>query len=54
MVHYNIELITAEGRIEVLPDDCRLLNISVLVLAETHLDSSIPNNVISLPGYMSL
>ena len=51
IVHYNIESITANGRIEALSDICKTLNISVLVLTETHLDETIPNNIITLSGY---
>ena len=51
IVHYNIDSITANGKIEALTDVCKTLNISVLVLTETHLDQTIPNNIISLIGY---
>ena len=51
IVHYNIESITANGRIEALSDVCKCLNISVLILTETHLDETIPNNIITLSGY---
>ena len=49
--HYNIDSITANGKIEALSDVCTSLNISVLVLTETHLDQTIPNIVVSLIGY---
>ena len=39
VVHYNINSITAEGRI------------SVLILTETKLHCSIPSNILTIPGY---
>ena len=51
VVHYNIESITADGFIEALSDVCKTVNISVLILTETHLDNTIPNNILSLSGY---
>ena len=51
VVHYNIDSLTANGRIETLSDVCNNLNISVLILTETHLDDTIPNNVMALTGY---
>ena len=51
VVHYNINSITAEGRIEALADVCKTLNISVLILTETKLHCSIPSNILTIPGY---
>ena len=51
VIHYNIDSLTANGRMETLTDVCKILNISVLILTETHLDETIPNNVIAIPGY---
>ena len=51
VVHYNINSITAESRIDTLTDVCTTLNISVLLLTETKLDSTIPNNILTIPGY---
>ena len=51
VVHYNIDSLTANGRIEALSDVCKSLNISVLILTETHLDETKPNNVIALTGF---
>ena len=38
-------------RIEQLTDICRTLRIDVLILSESKLDQTIPNNLITLPGY---
>ena len=51
VVHYNINSITAEGRLEALTDVCKTLNISVLILTETKLHANIPNNILTIPGY---
>ena len=51
IIHYNINSIMAEGRIEQLSNHCRLLNINVLVLTETKLDQLIPNSLLMIPGY---
>ena len=51
IVHFNIDSITANGKIEAPSEVCNILNISVLVLTETHLDHTIPNNIVSITGY---
>ena len=51
IVHYNINSITAEGRLDQLADICNLLNLSVLVITESKLDETIPTNLITIPGY---
>ena len=51
IVHFNIDSITANGKIEALSEVCNTLNVSVLVLTETHLDETIPNNIVSLSGF---
>ena len=51
VVHYNINSITAEGRLEELIDTCKTLNVAVLCLTESKLDSTIPNNILKLDGY---
>ena len=51
IVHFNIDSITANGKIEALSEVCNTLNVSVLVLTETHLDETIPNNVVFLSGF---
>ena len=51
IVHYNINSILANDRIEQLTDICRTLRIDVLILSESKLDQTIPNNLITIPGY---
>ena len=51
IVHFNINSLTAEGRLETLTDLCKTLNIHVLILTESKLDETIPNNNIAIPGY---
>ena len=51
VVHFNIDSILAEGRQEQLTKMCRILPISVLVITETKLDQTIPNNLIMINGY---
>jgi hypothetical protein len=41
----------ATDRIEQLTDICKTLNIDVLILSESKLDQTIPNNLITIPGY---
>ena len=50
-MHYNINSILADGRLEELQYTCDLLNIAVLVINESKLNDTIPNNIISLKGY---
>ena len=51
IVHFNINSITAEGKLEALTDLCQTLNIHVLVISESKLDPTIPNHIIAIPGY---
>ena len=51
VVHYNINSILANDRIEQLTDICTTLRIDVLILSESKLDQTIPNNLITIPGY---
>jgi hypothetical protein len=51
IVHYNVNSILAEGRIDLLSDYCKTLNIDVLIITESKLDQTIPNNLITIPGY---
>ena len=51
IVHYNINSILAPDRIEQLTDICKSLKIDVLVITESKLDQTIPNNLITIPGY---
>ena len=51
IVHFNINSITANGRIDQLSTICDTLKVDVLILTETKLDCSIPNNLLSIKGY---
>ena len=51
IVHYNINSITAEGRLDQLSDICATLNLDVLIITESKLDQTIPSNLITIPGY---
>ena len=51
IVHYNVNSITANGRLDQLSDICSILKLDVLILTESKLDDTIPSNLISLPGY---
>ena len=44
IVHYNINSITADNRLEQLSDICNILNLAVLVITESKLDDTIPTN----------
>ena len=51
IVHYNINSILAPDRIDQLHEICQLLKIDVLIISESKLDQTIPNNLIKIPGY---
>ena len=51
IVHYNINSILAHDKLEQLTAVCRLLNIDVLILTESKLDSNIPSNLLTIAGY---
>ena len=51
IVHYNINSITAEGRLNQLSDICSILYSDVLIITESKLDQTIPNNLITITGY---
>ena len=51
IVHFNINSITAEGRLEQLTDVCSILKVDCLVLTESKLSQEIPSSIISLSGY---
>ena len=51
IVHYNINSLLATDRIEQLTDICNTLKIDVLILSESKLDQTIPNHMITIPGY---
>ena len=51
IVHYNINSILAHDKLEQLSAVSRLLGIDVLILTESKLDSTIPDNIITLSGF---
>ena len=51
IVHYNINSITADDRLDQLSDICKTLNLDVLIITESKLDQTIPSNLIMIPGY---
>jgi hypothetical protein len=51
IVHFNINSITAEGRLEQLTDVCSVLKVDCLVITESKLSQEIPTSLISLSGY---
>ena len=51
IVHYNINSILAPGKIGQLSDICQLIKIDVLIISESKLDQTIPNNLLKISGY---
>ena len=51
IVHYNINSITADNRLDQLSEICHTMNISVLVITESKLDQNIPTQLLKIPGY---
>ena len=51
IVHYNINSILAPDRIDQLSQICQTLKIDVLIISESKLDNTIPNNLIKISGY---
>ena len=51
IVHYNVNSILAPDRLDQLSDVCQILNVNVLVITESKLDQTIPNTLITIPGY---
>ena len=50
-VHWNINYILTEGRLEELIENLRTLKCHVVILTESKLDHSIPSNLLTLPGF---
>ena len=48
IVHFNINSITADDRLEQLSDICSILNLDVLISTESKLDNTIPTSMITL------
>ena len=51
ILHFNINSILKEGRLEELHSVCSQLKVAVLVINESKLDSTIPDNLIKLHGF---
>ena len=51
VTHYNINSILAEGRLGELAIVCETLKIDVLIITESKLCNTIPNNLISISGF---
>ena len=51
IVHYNINSILAPGKISQLSDICQITKVDVLILSESKLDETIPNNLLKITGY---
>ena len=47
-MHFNIDSITAEGRLEQLEVVCQTLKVDILIITESKLDESIPNSMIEI------
>ena len=50
-VHWNINSILTEGRLEELSENIGQLKPQIVVLTESKLDNTIPNNLITIPGF---
>ena len=50
-IHYNVDSILAEGCIDKLTSICQTIGVDCLVIFESHLDETIPQNLISIPGF---
>ena len=50
-VHYNIDSITAPGRLEALSSVAQTLSVNYIVINESKLDQTIPNNLISIANF---
>ena len=51
VVHFNIDSITAEGRLEQLKVVCQTLKLDILIITESKLDESIPNSMIEISNF---
>ena len=49
IAHFNINSITADDRLEQLSDICKVLNLDILIITESKLDQTIPNDL-TRPG----
>ena len=51
VLHFNINSITAEGRLEELSIVCDTIKVDVLILTESKLSETIPTNIVTISGY---
>ena len=51
VVQYNVDSILAEGRIDELTRVSQTLNLNVLIINESHLDETIPDNLLLIPSF---
>ena len=51
VVHYNIDSICAEGRLEQLNIVCKTMNLDCLIITESKLDESVPNSQIKIENF---
>ena len=51
IVHYNINCITADDRLDELSDVCRTMKIDCLILTESKIDQTIPTNILTISGF---
>ena len=51
VVHFNVNSITAEGRIDELTHVCQTLKVDVLLVSESKLDNLQPYNLLLLPNF---
>ena len=51
IVHYNVNSITAEGRLEEISDVVKSTKCSILICTESKLDKNIPTSLISISGF---
>ena len=50
-VHWNINFILTEGRLDELSRNVQMLKAQIVVLTESKLDCTLPSSIISLPGF---
>ena len=54
VVHYNIDSICAEGRLEQLEIVCKTMNLDCLIITESKLDESIPDSQINIENFHTI
>ena len=50
-IHFNVDSILAENRIDELTVVCQTLLVDCFVISESHLDDTIPLSLITIPGF---